>query len=280
MFGQPLPLLSIVLSASLLPDIVYSQPGPDHPPRENVVWRADTVTPEELVCAGGFWPRGIPGGNSLMNRRSSPLVSPDISLFNHVLDPNNPADVTEGLYVPNPHYDPMFEGSRWGGAQFQLAGFPPGHEALWRYPWNVFTDCAPNHHRRTASLECSTQMSSAKDTASRYMSSIKKIDQLILHAWLADDRYAGTTDSITIQIGRFDPIAVFRIPGAGASARITINVTDTLKESEITLGDISSLAIIHEPLEHSLSRDDFIIGGLLPRFARAVACNEPLLTPT
>lgn len=74
MFSRQLPLLCLLLPLWWWPVPTSSQ---THVPPVTVVYRADTLRPDQVKSNDGFWPRG-------MSPLGPTVPSPDFSLYNHV----------------------------------------------------------------------------------------------------------------------------------------------------------------------------------------------------
>lgn len=193
--------------------------------------------------------------------------------WRHVLeDPQNPGRILLGPYTPNPRYNAIFNTMRLPTPQYQLAGFPDGHEAHNQHPWNSVGINCGNHgggrSLREAEGFCTAQKQS-KDVAAEYMfaveyvSLITKIDRLTVEVQLSGDAYSGTADSVSIKIGDAKPMSLFHGPWPGSKVEVTASVQDLFGSEKKPLHDLSRVVVIQIPADHPLMTDDFKIHSMI-----------------
>lgn len=346
MLISPAFVLSIALSSGLGPRLVLGiAPGEVHETRDDIVWRADDRSPDEVRQQRGFWPRGLNGGNYPIHVVDVPQGTPDISLFRHVAgvlgqavgrdasgyvsttrdfarsmdwlyrndripgylyeirptpnfidvnetlgayyqypseqevaalggihfsqilgwhhvipNPTNGQLTLLGPYIRNVHYNPIFNTARRARSpQYQLAGFPDGHDAYREPPWNAFANCggAQGPNKRNVQESCP-----AKLDPTEYISTILAIKRVTVVAKLSGDSNSQTTDSVAFQIGRGIPVHLFSGGSPGETFNVTTSVHEMFNYPQVSLSDLTSMILVQSPAGHVFFSDDFKIESM------------------
>ncbi|RDA88181.1 putative heat-labile enterotoxin [Ophiocordyceps camponoti-leonardi (nom. inval.)] len=333
MLGQGTLALLCFTVASSWPQPVWARdprdPSTVLPFGDNIVYRGDTISPDELRKRDGFWPKGVTPG-----RQAFPVAA-NVSLFRHAeesaevksrdswgfvqtssryelaLNWMNVRDLVPGYvyaihatpnffnvresllqydmsrqddayaalgYIPynqimawrrvgfnashpgvpqvgpvelNPLYDAATYGNEsWGGAQYELAGFPDGTYdpvAKGLKPWCHNGGCNAR---------------STRAAAQRLLGSGVRILSLSLHCHLSHDMLSGTNDLVLMRIGHSNVITVFRRPGRGAIRHLDINLDHFFADgADLRLSNLTSIRVLHRR-DYRIWADAFKVEGI------------------
>ncbi|RDA93517.1 putative heat-labile enterotoxin [Ophiocordyceps camponoti-saundersi (nom. inval.)] len=331
MLGQPTFVLLCFTLASSWPRLVWGRRPWGHltlPSGDNIVYRADTITPAELRKRDGFWPQGM-----TPSPQAYPLAA-NVSLYRHAEEsievnnrdswgfiqttsrfelalnwmnvrdllpgyvyaihatPNfvnvhqslkeydmrkeegeyaalgsirydqvmawrriqvNPVQPTVPLVGPvevNPMYDEaMYGNETWGGAAYELAGFPDDtYEAVAKglEPWCHTGGCNPKATRAAAQT---------------YLGSRVRIRSLILHCRLSEELLAGTNDIVLMKIGHSSAITLFRRPDRGAVKHKHIDLKHYFGGTDVRLSNLTNIRILHRR-DYRIWADEFKVHGI------------------
>lgn len=93
----------------------------------------------------------------------------------------------------------------------------------------------------------------------------ENITSLIVTAKIADDLFAGTTDTISIGFGlpRGGRRELFSGPSRGAKVDLPIHLDSTSGKSAISLADLTDVSLYQHPRPHPIASDDWKLESLV-----------------
>ncbi|RCI17341.1 putative heat-labile enterotoxin [Ophiocordyceps polyrhachis-furcata BCC 54312] len=167
------------------------------------------------------------------------------------VDASQPGVPRVGPVEMNPLYDEAaYGGETWGGAQYDLAGFPDAtYEPVAKglKPW-CHTDGCNSRATRAA--------------AQKLLGSRVRVHSLSLHCHLSHDLLSGTNDVILMRIGQSRPITVFKLPGRGAVRNLDVNLDHYFDDGEdLRLSNLTSIRVLHRR-GYRIWADAFKIEGI------------------
>lgn len=164
-------------------------------------------------------------------------------------------------FIPNPDYRPaIFDRATSGGAQPQLAGFPPDHQVFREgiQPWCGFPG------KKRAASRCPLAQQNATRVAQNYMaSSVLRVTGIKIHSRVSGSSLVGTTDSLLIIVGPSKPVVLFRDPYPGRYQTLNLDLMRAFEGQEIYLSSLTGVALIVAPFPHPIMADAFRIESLV-----------------
>ncbi|PHH81077.1 putative enterotoxin [Ophiocordyceps camponoti-rufipedis] len=161
--------------------------------------------------------------------------------------------------IPNPDYRAaLYDFAVSGGAQPQLAGFPPDHRVFREgiQPWCGFRG-------KKRANKCPLAEQNSTQVIQEYMaSSVLKVNAIQVHSRVSSS-WAGTIDGLLIVIGQSKPMVLFQNSSSGKYKTLNVDLNKAFDNQEVYISNLTSLGLIVAPFPHPIMSDAFRIESLV-----------------